>query len=53
MDAKTGQIYLNVSKEEAKKRGLVPIPADQAEKVINMNRRERRAWAAQQRRAKK
>lgn len=50
MNPNTGEIHLNVTEEEAKKRGLVPIPEKDAERVINMNRRQRRAWAAQQRR---
>lgn len=49
MDPRTGQIYLDVSEEEAKKRDLVTIPKDALENVINMNRKQRRAWAAQQR----
>lgn len=49
MDPRTGQIYLDVPEEEAKKRGLVPIPKEDAEQVINMNRKQRRTWAAKQR----
>jgi hypothetical protein len=51
MDSRTGHIYPDVSDEEAKKRDLVLIPNDQLEGVINMNRKQRRAWAAQQRRS--
>lgn len=50
MDPKTGQIYEVADEEEARKRGLIPIPRDQEERVRGMNRRQRRAWAAQQRR---
>lgn len=52
MNPNTGEIHLNVSDEDAKKRGLVPIPDGDVERVINMNRKQRRAWAAQQRRKK-
>lgn len=50
MNPNTGEIHFNVTDEDAKKRGLVTIPEDQLERVVNMNRKQRRAWAAQQRR---
>lgn len=53
MDANTGHIHVGVIEEEAKRRGLVPIPNEEAEAVINMNRRQRRAWAARQRKAQR
>lgn len=34
----------------AEARGLVPIPKEEESRVRGMNRKERRAWAAQQRR---
>lgn len=48
MDAK-GNIVL-ATPEEAKRRDLTPIPDDQLQAVMNMNRKQRRAWAAQMRR---
>jgi hypothetical protein len=50
MDSKTGRIY-EVTEEEAKRRGLVPIPKKDEGRVLSMNRRDRRAWAARQRHA--
>lgn len=50
MDPNTGRIYQVESEEEARKRGLIPIPPEDEERVRSMNRKERRAWAAQQRR---
>ena len=47
-----GNIYKNVSDAEAQKRNLISIPVDQQEAVLKMNRRQRRAWAAQQRKLK-
>lgn len=49
MNPNTGEIHLGVLEEDAKRRGLVPIPEADAESVINMNRKQRRAWAARQR----
>lgn len=50
MNPNTAVIHINVTEEDAHKRGLVRIPDDQLERVINMNRKQRRAWAARQRR---
>ena len=50
MDPRTGQIYQVENEDEAKRKGLVPIPADELGSVRAMNRKQRRAWAAQQRR---
>lgn len=49
MNPATGEIHFNVSDDDVKKKGLVPIPDEHLEGVVNMNRRQRRAWAAQQR----
>lgn len=49
MDPNSGRIYQVENEEEARKRGLVPIPADELSAVRGMNRKQRRAWAAQQR----
>lgn len=49
MDPNTGRIYQVENDEEARKRGLVPIPAGELAAVQGMNRHERRAWAARQR----
>lgn len=49
MNPMTGEIHFDVLEEEAKRRGLVQIPRDDLERVVNMNRKQRRAWAAQQR----
>ena len=51
MNPNTGEIHIDVTEEEAKRRGLIQIPEADAERVINMNRHQRRAWAAKQRRA--
>lgn len=51
MNPNTGEIHFNVTDEDVKKKGLVPIPSMQLEGVVNMNRKQRRAWAARQRRA--
>jgi hypothetical protein len=48
----TGEIHFDVSDEDVKKRGLVPIPGSDLESVVNMNRKQRRAWAARQRKSK-
>ena len=45
-----GRIYDNVSAEEAKAKNLIPIPKEEEDSVRAMNRHQRRAWAAQQRR---
>lgn len=52
MNPHTGEIHFNVTEEDVKKKGLVPIPDAALERVVNMNRHERRKWAAQQRRKK-
>lgn len=49
MDPNTGRLYEVESEEEAIRRGLVAIPAEEEHAVRLMNRRQRRAWAAQQR----
>ena len=49
MNPDTGHIHFGVPEVDAKKRGLVPIPDEDIERVVNMNRKQRRAWAAQQR----
>ncbi|HEX7464332.1 MAG TPA: hypothetical protein VF382_05510 [Actinomycetota bacterium] len=56
MHANTGRIELIATEEDeqdAKRRGLVPIPPEQLQGVAGMNRHQRRAWAKQQRRAQK
>lgn len=50
MDANTGHIHFNALEEEIKKKALVPIPTNELEDVVNMNRKQRRAWAAMMRR---
>lgn len=52
MNPNTGEIHFNVSDEDVKKKGLVPIPPDALERVVNMNRKQRRAWASRQRKAR-
>lgn len=52
MNPNTGEIHFNLLEEDVKKRGLVPIVEADLERVVNMNRHERRKWAAQQRKAK-
>lgn len=44
-----GRIYDNISADEAKQRGLIPIPLEEEKRVRAMNRHERRKWAAEQR----
>lgn len=53
MNPHTGEIHFDVLEADAKKRGLIPIPKEDLERVVNMNRKQRRAWAAQQRKAKR
>ncbi len=48
-----GRIYENLTEEEAKRRNLIPIPPDEEPTVRAMNRKQRRAWAAEQRRKAK
>ncbi len=52
MDPNSGRIY-EVSEEEARQRGLIPISASEEAAVRGMNRHQRRAWAAQQRKQEK
>lgn len=49
MDANSGKIYRDIDEETAKRHGLVVIPPEEEAKVQRMNRHQRRAWAAQQR----
>ena len=49
MDSRTGEIYLNVTPEQMAKPDMIEIPAGELESVVNMNRHQRRAWAAQRR----
>lgn len=44
-----GRIYENVTTEDARKRNLIPIPPEEEQAVRSMNRKQRRAWATQQR----
>ena len=53
MDPKTGQIVHVEDALEAERRGLVPIPDGEVDRVRRMNRKARRAWAANQRRIEK
>lgn len=48
MDANTGRIYADVTEEQAKKRGLIPIPKAKLAEVTEMNTQERRTWAARE-----
>ena len=56
MDPNSGKIYdlekIGMTPDEAKRKGLVPIPKTQEPHVQQMNRHDRRAWAARQRKAK-
>lgn len=45
-----GRIYDNVTPEMVKAKNLIPIPPEEEQAVRAMNRKQRRAWAAQQRR---
>lgn len=49
MDPSSGKIYRDIDEATALKHGLVPIPPEDAPLVQGMNRHQRRAWAAQQR----
>jgi hypothetical protein len=49
MDPNSGKIIHDVTEAEALKHGLIPIPLEDKEKVQKMNRHQRRAWAAEQR----
>lgn len=53
MDPNSGKIYRDIEEAVAKKHGLVPIPPEDEKRVQGMNRHERRAWAAQQRKSGK
>ena len=48
MQPNTGRIYTDVTEEQAKKRGLVPIPAAKVAEVTAMNLQQRRTWAARE-----
>lgn len=50
MDPNSGKIYRDITEAQAKQHGLVPIPPEDEAHVQKMNRKQRRAWAAQQRR---
>jgi hypothetical protein len=56
MHEDSGKIYslerLGMTEEEARARGLVPIPKAEENAVRSMNRHERRKWAAEQRKTK-
>ncbi len=49
----SGRIYDNPPAELVKAKNLIMIPADQEERVRSMNRHQRRAWAAEQRKKAK
>ena len=49
MDPNSGKIYRNIDEATAVLHGLVPIPPEDEQRVQGMNRHQRRAWAAQQR----
>ena len=51
MHPDSGQVYRDILEADAKKHGLVPIPAEEEATVQRMNRHQRRAWAAKRRRA--
>ncbi len=53
MDPRSGQIYIAPSDETVKAKDLIEIPQKDLEHVVNMNRHERRKWAALQRRKEK
>lgn len=53
MHKDTGHIYHTVDPQIAKQKGLVEVPAKDVDKVRFMNRKQRRQWAAEQRRAKR
>ncbi len=44
-----GNIYFDQTPEEVKAKHLIPIPPEDEKAVMGMNRKQRRAWAAQQR----
>lgn len=52
MDSK-GHIHIDQTDEEVEKKDLVEIPKSDLERVVNMNRHQRRAWLKQQRVAAK
>jgi hypothetical protein len=56
MNPDTGRIELIATEEDAqdaKRRGLLPLSAEDLKGVEGMNRQQRRAWAAQRRREMK
>ena len=48
-----GNIYFDQTPEQVKAKNLIAIPADQEARVRGMNRHQRRAWAAEQRKKAK
>ena len=52
MNPNTQQIIDDPTDEQIEREKLVPIPPDQIDAVRGMNRKQRRAWLAQQRHAK-
>lgn len=44
-----GNIYFDQTPEQVKAKNLIAIPKSEEERVFAMNRKQRRAWAAQQR----
>ena len=53
MNPDTGEIRKLIEMSEEEKKTYVPIPEDQLKRVTRMNRKARRAWAAQQKKRKK
>ena len=45
MNPNSGEILENVDPEEARKRGLIPIPKSEEARVRTMSKEERIAWA--------
>ena len=48
MHPQTGELYQVFSEEEAKSRGLVPVPAEELERVRRMSLSQRVDWAKTQ-----
>ena len=53
MDPKTGQIFEVTKEEDARKKGLIPIPPEELERVNAMSPEERKAWAQRKLEAEK
>ena len=54
MDTKTGSIAMFETEEDARKAGYdLPLKKEDAERLMPMNRQQRRAWAAKQRKAQR